>query len=127
LTTTTGQGKGLAKPPADKSFPFPYTESFETTPLEKSPKYLSDQDSAFEVRPLLYRSGKCLHEVITAKPIPWEEMSDAWTLAGDVQWKDYRVAADVLVSETGPVTLMGRIDSATIFSDKDVLYPSGYI
>ena len=127
LTTTTGQGKGLAKPPADKSFPFPYTESFETTPLEKSPKYLSDQDGAFEVRPCLYRSGKCLQEVITAKPIPWAGMSDPWTLAGDVQWKDYRVAADVLVSETGPVTLMGRIDSAAIFHEKDALYPSGYI
>src|SRR6185312_4090075 len=127
LTTTTGQGKGTATPPPDKPFPFPYKDSFETTLIGQSPKYLSDQDGAFEVHPCLYRSGKCLQQVITAMPIPWAGVPDPWTLAGDVHWKDYRVAADVLVSETGPVTLMGRIDSATIFSDKDVLYPSGYI
>jgi len=127
LTTTTGQRKGTAAPPPDKPFPFPYKDSFETTPLEKSPKYLSDQDGAFEVHPCLYRSGKCLQQVITAKPIPWAGLPDPWTLAGDEQWKDYRMAADVLISDTGPLTLMGRIDSAKIFENRHGLYPSGYI
>src|SRR6185312_17516896 len=60
LTTTTGQGKGTATPPPDKPFPFPYKDSFETPLIGQSPKYLSDQDGAFEVHPCLYRSGKCL-------------------------------------------------------------------
>ena len=51
LTTTTGQGKGTAQPPPAASFPFPYADDFEKTPLRARPKYLSDQDGAFEVRP----------------------------------------------------------------------------
>ncbi len=127
LTTTTGQGKGSTEPPADKSFPFPYQESFETTALTKAPKYLSDQDGAFEVHPCLYRSGQCLEQVITAKPIPWGPLPDPWTLAGDEFWANYHVGADVLISETGPVTLMGRIDSANLFHDNNARYPSGYV
>jgi hypothetical protein len=127
LTTTTGQAKGTAEPAANKPFPFPYQEAFETTPFEKSPKYLSDQDGAFEVHPCLYRPGRCLQQVILAKPIPWDSLPYPWTLAGDENWADYWLAADVLVSETGPVTLMGRIDSANLFHDDKALYPSGYV
>ena len=125
LTTTTGQAKGAAAPPSDKPFPFPYRDSFETTPLNRAPKYLSDQDGAFEVHPCLYRSGQCLEQVITAKPIPWSHLADPWTLAGDESWTDYHLAADVLVNETGPVTLLGRIDSANSFHDG--VYPGGYV
>ncbi|MHB1935239.1 MAG: hypothetical protein ACYCOR_01485 [Acidobacteriaceae bacterium] len=125
LTTTTGQAKGTAAPPPDKSFPFPYHETFETTPLGRAPKYLSDQDGAFEVHPCLYRSGRCLQQVITAKPVPWSHLSDPWTLAGDESWTDYHLAADVLVSETGPLTLLGRIDSANSFHEG--IYPGGYV
>jgi hypothetical protein len=125
LTTTTGQAKGTVVPPPDKPFPFPYRDTFETTSLDRAPKYLSDQDGAFEVHPCLYRSGRCLEQVITAKPIPWSHLSDPWTLAGDESWTDYRLAADVLVSKTGPLTLLGRIDSANSFHEG--IYPGGYV
>lgn len=125
LTTTTGQAKGTATPPTDKPFPFPYYDTFETTQMYRAPKYLSDQDGAFEVYPCLYRSGRCLEQVITAKPIPWSHLADPWTLAGDESWTNYHLAADVLVSETGPVTLLGRIDSANSFHDG--VYPGGYV
>jgi hypothetical protein len=125
LTTTTGQAKGTAAPPPDKPFPLPYHDNFETTVLNQAPKYLSDQDGAFEVHPCLYRSGRCLEQVVTAKPIPWSHLSDPWTLAGDESWTDYHLAADVLVSETGPVTLLGRIDSADSFHEG--IYPGGYV
>ncbi len=127
LTTTTGQGKGSAQPPTAKSFPIPYSETFEKTPFNKAAKYLSDQDGAFEVHPCLYRTGRCLQQVILTRPIPWDALPDPWTLAGDESWTDYRVAVDVLISETGPVTLMGRIDSANLFHDSNAHYPSGYI
>ncbi|MGC2510541.1 MAG: hypothetical protein WA430_08230 [Acidobacteriaceae bacterium] len=125
LTTTTGQAKGTATPPPDKPFPLPYRDDFETTALNRAPKYLSDQDGAFEVHPCLYRIGRCLEQVITAKPIPWSHLSDPWTLAGDESSTDYHLAADVLVSETGPITLLGRIDSADSFHEG--IYPGGYV
>lgn len=129
LTTTTGQGRGTAVPPAASPFPLPYKEGFESTPLNRSPKYLSDQDGAFEVHPCIGRRGKCLEQVITAKPIPWGPLPDPFTMAGDASWMDYTVAADVgfLSSATLPATLMGRIDSADVFQDGSALYPSGYV
>jgi Glycosyl hydrolase family 59 len=125
LTTTTGQAKGTASPPPDKPFPLPYRDDFETTPLDRAPKYLSDQDGAFEVHPCLYRTGQCVEQVIVAKPIPWSHLSDPWTLAGDETWTDYHLAADVLVSETGPLALLGHIDSANSFHEG--IYPGGYV
>ncbi|MES2222830.1 MAG: galactosylceramidase [Acidobacteriota bacterium] len=125
LTTTTGQAKGTATPPPDKPIPLPYRDDFETTALNRAPKYLSDQDGAFEVHSCLFRSGRCLQQVITAKPIPWSHLSDPWTLAGDESWSDYDVAVDVLVSDTGPVTVLGRIDSANSFHEG--IYPGGYV
>jgi len=126
LTTTTGQNKGSAQPPAQKPFPMPYGDDFESTPLARAPKYLSDQDGAFEAQPCTGRGGRCLEQVITEKPIPWGPIPDPFTLAGDVAWTDYTVASDFSLS-SGDVTLMGRIDSGDVFQDDKVIYPSGYI
>ncbi|MBV9085650.1 MAG: hypothetical protein JOZ62_23495 [Acidobacteriaceae bacterium] len=127
LTSTTGQGKGTAQPPPDRPFPMPYDENFESTTLDRAPKFLSDQDGAFEVRPCTRRQGRCLEQVITQIPIPWSPLPDPWTLAGDVNWKDYTVKCDVLLTGSGSITLMGRIDSADVFKDKKAKWPSGYI
>ncbi|MGH9345379.1 MAG: galactosylceramidase, partial [Terriglobia bacterium] len=126
LTTTTGQGKGTAQPPPAAPFPFPYKENFNSTPLGRSPKYLADQDGAFEAHTCLHRGGRCLEQVITRVPIPWGPLPDPWTLAGNEQWTDYRVVSGILLSE-GPVTVMGRIDSANAFADKKARWPSGYV
>jgi hypothetical protein len=127
FTTTTGQGKGTAKPPADNPFPLPYADNFEATEVKRAPRFLSDQDGAFEAHPCLYRSGRCLEQVITVKPTPWGPIPDPFTLAGDARWSDYRVATDILLSEGGPVTIMGRIDNADVFADGKALWPSGYV
>ncbi len=127
LTTTTGQGRGAAHPPAQKSFPIPYAETFEDTPLERGPRFLSDQDGAFEVRSCLHRSGRCLEQIITEIPIPWGPLPDPFTLAGNVNWSDYRVACDIYLNRRGPVTLIGRIDSADVFRDGTARWPSGYV
>ncbi len=71
LTTTTGQGKGTAQPPPPAAFPLPYADDFEKTPIGHTPKYLSDQDGAFEVHACDGRTGQCLEQVISEKPIPW--------------------------------------------------------
>jgi len=127
LTTTTGQGKGTAQPPPPASFPLPYADDFEKTAPGHAPKYLSDQDGAFEVDPCVGRSGHCLEQVVSAKPIAWAATPDPFTLAGNSDWRDYTVAADARFLSDGPATVMGRIDSADVFQDDKALFPSGYV
>jgi hypothetical protein len=127
LTTTTGQGKGSAQPPPDKPFPLPYSEGFEHTGLNRAPKYLADQDGAFEVHQCEQRAGNCLEQVITQKPIPWGPLPNPFTLTGDSSCTDYRITADVLPITATLVAIMGRVDSADVFRDGKALWPSGYI
>jgi Glycosyl hydrolase family 59/Galactocerebrosidase, C-terminal lectin domain len=127
LTTTTGQGKGMAEPPPDAPFPFPYANDFESTELGHAPKYLSDQDGAFEARPCVGRSGRCLEQVISAIPVAWSPLPDPFTLAGDAHWTDYAVAADVRFLSDAPAVVMGRIDSSDVFRDGHARWPSGYV
>jgi galactosylceramidase len=127
LTTTTGQGKGTAVPPPAKSFPLPYEDKFERTELGHSPKYLSDQDGAFEVHPCKERPGRCLEQVISMKPVPWGPLPDPFTMAGDSAWTDYKVAADLRFLSSSLAVIMGRIDSADVFQDDKARWPSGYL
>src|ERR1700722_14692358 len=128
LTTTSGQGKGLAKPPPGTPFPLPYADDFEQTPVGRTPKFLSDQDGAFEVRPCVGRPGRCLEQMVLEKPVAWAAMPDPYTLAGDAGWKDYSVAADVRFLSSAPARLMGRIDSANDWEDEGQSpLPSGYL
>jgi O-glycosyl hydrolase len=127
LTTTTGQGKGSAQPPAAKRFPLPYLEDFEKTALGHTPKYLSDQNGAFEVHPCQGRAGRCLEQVIREKPVAWGPFPDPFTLAGDETWTDYNVAADVHFLSSSSAAVMGRIDSADVFQDGSARWPSGYV
>ncbi|WP_165876777.1 galactosylceramidase [Acidipila rosea] len=127
LTTTTGQFKGTSTPPDPRPFPLPWSENFEQVTLRHSPKFLSDQDGAFEVDKCVGRRGRCLEQVITQKPIPWGPLPDPWTLAGDIGWTDYRVTADVHLQGRGTAMLLGRIDSADVFADQKAKLPSGYV
>jgi galactosylceramidase len=127
LTTTTGEGKGTAQPPAARPFPFPYADDFDKTPLKHSPKYLSDQDGAFEVRACNGRPGQCLEQVITEKPVAWGPLPDPFTLAGNDAWTDYSVSADVRFLSKAPAVVMGRIDSGDVFKEEKARWPSGYI
>ncbi len=126
LTTTTGQAKGSAEPPAAAPFPLPYRDDFEKTPLNGTARFLSDQDGAFEIRACDGRPGKCLEQVITERPIPWGPLPDPWTLAGAVGWTDYTIEADVRIEATGSAMLIGRIDSADVFRNGEARLPSGY-
>lgn len=128
LTTTTGQGRGTAEPPAAKPFPLPWQPDFAKTRLHGTPPFLSDQDGAFEVNTCIDRSDRCLEQVITEKPISWGEiLPDPFTIAGDAGWKDYRVSSDVHLMGKGSAMLLGRIDSSNVFSDHKAKLPSGYV
>ncbi len=126
VTTTTGQGKGDAAPPPPAGFPLPYSDAFDSSPLGHAARYLSDQDGAFEVQPCRQRPGNCLSQVITVKPTPWSPLPDPFTLAGDIAWRDYSVAADVQIPLAGEASVFGRIDNASAFADSKATYPAGY-
>jgi len=127
LTTTTGQGNGSAQPPPAAPFPLPYGDNFDSTPLGHAPRYLADQDGAFEVHACVNRTGRCLEQVITMAPIPWGPLPDPFTLAGNAAWTDYTVSADVRFLSATSAAVMGRIDSADVFRDGHALWPSGYV
>jgi O-glycosyl hydrolase len=127
LTTTTGQGKGAAVPPPAAPFPLPYADDFERTPTGRAPKYLADQDGAFEVHPCQGRAGRCLEQVITEVPVPWGPEPDPFTLAGSAAWTDYSVSADAHFLSDAAAAVIGRIDSANVFRDGRAPWPSGYI
>jgi hypothetical protein len=127
LTTTTGQGKGTAEPPPSKAFPFPYADNFDDVAVGHTPKYLSDQDGAFEAQPCKGREGRCLEQVITEKPIPWSPLPDPFTLAGSETWTDYSVSAGVHFVSKSPAAVIGRIDSSDVFQHDKARWPSGYI
>jgi Glycosyl hydrolase family 59 len=127
FSTTTGQGKGSAVPPPDRPFPLPYSDNFESTPQARAPRFLSDQDGAFEAHHCTGRKGMCLEQVISTIPIPWSPLPDPFTLAGDVRWADYTIAADFLAGKDFSTRLMGRIDSSDVFKDDKARWPSGYV
>lgn len=127
LTTTVGQGKGSAAPPVDSPFPFPYRDDFETTAVGGTPKFLSDQNGAFEVVNCRGRQGHCLSQEVTTKPIPWGIVADPYTYLGDPKWSDYEVHTDAMLDGKGEMTLLGRIDSADVFQDQSARWPSCYI
>ena len=126
LTTTTGQGKGAAEPPPAAEFPNNYSETFERAPMNRAPRYLADQDGAFEVHPCRGRQGRCLEQMITEKPTPWGPLPDPFTLAGSMKAADYQVASDFHL-DGGTAAIMGRIDSADVFIDSAAALPSAYV
>ena len=126
MWSTTGQGIGAANPPTAKPFPLPYADDFETVQGGHTPKYLVDQDGAFEVRDCNGRASLCLEQVISEIPIPWCPSPDPFTIPGGESWTDYRVIADVRFLSQAPAVVMGRIDSSDVFKDDKLRLPSGY-
>ena len=54
-------------------------------------------------------------------------LPDPWTLAGNAEWADYRVGSDIKFIGQGSAMVLGRIDSANVFADKNAELPSGYV
>ncbi len=110
LTTTRGQQKGRFATviPADRPFPFPYREDFESTPVGRAPRYLSDQHGTFEVAARPDGQGRCLAQTVTQQGICWRPYDYPQTILGEISWRDYRVSVDFHLPEQGSVRLMGR-------------------
>jgi hypothetical protein len=109
VTTTTGQGKGSAAPPAQKLLGLPYSDSFDGDTAGQQPHYLSQMQGAFEVTGCAGgRSGRCVTQQAPVRPIEWDGDCAPYTIGGSVNWTNYTVAADVLIRQAGSVRLIGR-------------------
>jgi O-glycosyl hydrolase len=112
LTTTTGQGKGTAASPPVHNLALPYTDTFDSYPVNAEASYVADMQGAFEVRGCLGgRSGGCLQQVAPVKPIEWQGDSDSFALVGDVAWTNYTVSVDVNLRQAGIAKLIGRANT----------------
>ena len=117
LTTTTGQSKGNAAPPANTTVPLPFSDNFESYGVAKTPKYFSDQAGAFETCIRADGNGQCLRQVLSQDGLRWTGEWVPYTLLGDSNATDYEVAASVLCeSGSGTVFVMGRISAVPGFS-----------
>ncbi|HZR43297.1 MAG TPA: hypothetical protein VFB12_24490 [Ktedonobacteraceae bacterium] len=114
LTTTWGQGKGVATPPAAATLSLPYHENFEHYLPGHLARYFSDLNGAFETaRCGGGRWGTCYRQIITTAPIAWHSGSPIApiTIAGDPNWKNYQVSTDALLEQAGYVDLIGNLTS----------------
>ncbi|MGW7449758.1 ricin-type beta-trefoil lectin domain protein [Kitasatospora sp. NPDC054795] len=111
VTTTTGQGKGTATPPAAAPMKLPYADGFDTPATTTSPKYFTDMNGAFQtVACGGGRTGTCLRQMAPTSPIRWtdERHNAPYTIMGDGSWSNYTVTADTMFEQSGTVELLGR-------------------
>ena len=117
VTTTSGQGKGTAQPPAKASLPLPYSDSFSEYSAGTEAKYLSDQNGSFEVQPCTGgRAGECVEQMAAQEPITWDNASNPYSTIGDLSWTNYTVSVDALMNQAGAVQLLGRVGTQHPFS-----------
>ena len=112
--------------PADKPFPFPYRDDFESYKAGETPRYFSEQKGTFEVcdEP---GHGKCLKQIVPQQGIMWQYMPDVakpYTVLGDQRWKDYTLSADVRIAG-GDVELGGRFGDQNRLSYRWILAKDG--
>lgn len=110
LTTTRGQQKGrfATEIPVDRPFPFPYHDDFQSMPVGRAARYLSDQHGTFEVAARPDGKGKCLEQTVTQQGICWRTYDFPQTIVGDINWRDYSVSVEFFLPEEGSVKLWGR-------------------
>jgi Glycosyl hydrolase family 59/Ricin-type beta-trefoil lectin domain/Concanavalin A-like lectin/glucanases superfamily len=116
LTTTSGQGKGTAASPAQGTLALPYSDTFDSDTVDQQPRYLSQQQGAFEVEPCAGgRSGQCAAQQAAVQPIEWDGNSNPYTIGGSLSWANYTVSADALIRQAGAVQLLGRVGTQHSF------------
>ncbi len=97
ITNTKGQTKGISGSPNPGLFPLPYSEKFEDYSEGSSTKFLCDQSGSFEVEK--GTEGNYLRQQISFPGIDWAAGKSAFTIIGDMNWKNISVSADVSFSE----------------------------
>lgn len=116
LSTTTGQQKGSFNDvPAEKPFPFPYAENFDSYVSPKQwgylPHYTADVAGVFEVVKRPDGNGNCLRQVVANKAQSWAPEWLPYSIIGDSKWTDYEVSSDIYFDNGGWAGLMGRVSN----------------
>jgi hypothetical protein len=116
ISTTTGQQKGAATPPAAADFPMPYYETYDHYGDFKSvgyrPYYHDDIAGGFELFKRPDGNGNCLRQVVSQPAQSWAPETNPYTIVGNTAWTDYEVSADVSIETTsGWASLLGRVNS----------------
>jgi galactosylceramidase len=129
ISTTSGQQKGsFAEVPADKPFPMPYAESFESYSRPQDygylPRYTADIEEAFEIADCPARGGRCLHQAVARQPNSWAPEWKPYTILRDEHWQDYQVSSDVYLKAGDSAGVMGRVNFVGWGYGTD---PKGYI
>ncbi len=122
ITTTTGQSKGSATPPARTNFPSTYSDNFdEYTTTGHLAKYFSDINGGFETASCAGgRTGLCYRQVITTAPIAWQSAPTPITVIGDSSLSNYQASVDALLEQAGTVSLDTNIASVSSSSNTSV-------
>ena len=115
LSTTRGQRKGTFDAvPALRSFPFPYSDTFDRyrDPARWGflPSYFADIYGAFELAPCPARAGQCLSQTAPVQPLSWAPGWLPYTIIGDDTWTDYVVSADVYLKQGDEAGVMSRVN-----------------
>ncbi|MET8629141.1 RICIN domain-containing protein [Kitasatospora sp. NPDC004669] len=115
LSTTTGQGKGSATPPAAATMALPYQADLSGYQAGATARYFHDWAGAFETAPCPAGANTpmCLRQVITQAPTPWHTDMNYTpaTFLGDPSWTHYQASTDVdLEQASTSAELLGRID-----------------
>jgi len=116
ISTTTGQQKGAATPPAAADFPKPYYETYDHYADFKSvgyrPYYHDDIAGGFELFKRPDGTGNCLRQVVSQPAQSWAPETNPYTIVGNTAWTDYEVSADVSIeTSSGWASLLGRVSS----------------
>jgi galactosylceramidase len=115
LSTTTGQTKGsFGEPPPERSFPLPYSETFDGYDTPRAfgylPHYTADISGVFELSNRPDGKGGCLRQTVPLKPMSWAPEWLPYTIIGDSAWTDYAVSVDVQLTNDAGAGVMGRIN-----------------
>ncbi|MGN6625872.1 MAG: galactosylceramidase, partial [Tepidisphaeraceae bacterium] len=114
VSTTTGQQKGsFDDVPADKPFPMPYADDFESYGDGRAygylPAFTADICGVFEIAERPDHHGHCLRQVVSQKAQSWAPEWMPYTILGDATWQDYSVTASIDLDGGGWAGLMGRV------------------
>ncbi|XP_060568345.1 galactocerebrosidase-like isoform X2 [Ruditapes philippinarum] len=108
LTTLVAGSKGnYTNVPAQKPFPLPYTDNFESYSKHNEPFNLAQQIGAYEVLDSASSHGNIIRQMVTEHPCAWCQAEDAnstLNLIGDSSWSDIYVEADTRVGTVNATT-----------------------
>eukprot|EP01097_Dermamoeba_algensis_P000793 TRINITY_DN1284_c0_g1_i3.p1 TRINITY_DN1284_c0_g1~~TRINITY_DN1284_c0_g1_i3.p1 ORF type:complete len:596 (-),score=140.78 TRINITY_DN1284_c0_g1_i3:106-1893(-) len=141
ITTTSGQKKGQhADPPANKKFPLPYSDNFDSYPVNYEAKYFMDQTGVWEIfdpnqspqsslkyelphNSSKYTGGLVMRQQVTQHPISWcDDAQSPISFIGDRTMCDATISSRVLIETSGSAIIGARVPTGGCGN----LYTSGY-